>query len=617
MRNCIQRAYSHEILLRILISCLLYMLIVGIIVPVNAEEERSKANLLENNVINTFDLQLKRDIESFDMSVMVSCIQGILNRQGPVLYVLTPDRSFNRPPYDYVEAWVRSDDPTYWWNVFRKEDGWLHGKEEVKISGINELVKFAGNKLKGAVIWDPEVPATLNVATTIAGVEDCAVLSPELADKYLKEWNLPVIQDLRGKFTGRYTGSKKNDAYRWAFRKYYLKGLCSSRYLAWYPDSFVAREKGAWDYAICRDWAVKNRCFVFHMWPWADEPAADEPEQPSGTDYRTLKTILGEVKRQANGKHMTELAGFFAFHDGPMFSNRLVTRHTDGVYTEWETVWQISRYNVYQNTACAIPNQSFHSHYRISELKQNRPAQKAELSNKTYLVILMADYDSTGPVYNVMNKCWDDPARGSLPLAWGVNPNMVDALPDIVSYFYKTATKNDFFVSDASCAGYVNPNRIPKESIPLFTRHNKYYFDLLDMSIAGMVLDFDAPSSRVKDAFMQFAPDGYACITWDQHGTGGKAPEPHVWKNIMPVLEHAGGISSLEAPEAASEALSRSLKQKSQDQPYFHWIRTVWTLPGNIAKTIELLKQKRPELDIEVVDPYTFFELFKKHKSGG
>ena len=56
------------------------------------------------------------------------------------------------------------------------------------------------------------------------------------------------------------------------------------------------------------------------------------------------------------------------------------------------------------------------------------------------------------------------------------------------------------------------------------------------MTIAPMVLDWDQPSPDVKDAFRQFSPDGFATIVMDLHGTGGKLPEPQVWKG-MPVLE--------------------------------------------------------------------------------
>ena len=43
---------------------------------------------------------------------------------------------------------------------------------------LGALVKLAGKRLKGAVIWDPAVPASVNVATTIAGVEDARRAQP-------------------------------------------------------------------------------------------------------------------------------------------------------------------------------------------------------------------------------------------------------------------------------------------------------------------------------------------------------------------------------------------------------------------------------------------------------
>ena len=90
----------------------------------------------------------------------------------------------------------------------------------------------------------PAVPASANVATTIAGVEEGVVLSPELADRYLKQWQLLVLADLRGRFTGAETGSKKNDACRWAIREYLAKGRCSSHLLCLFEDSFSTRSPG-------------------------------------------------------------------------------------------------------------------------------------------------------------------------------------------------------------------------------------------------------------------------------------------------------------------------------------------------------------------------------------
>src|ERR1039458_2577836 len=157
---------------------------------------------------------------SYDEAMAVASLQGIINRTSPELYVLS--RTNTRPQF--------------WLDLLAKDGRWLQGRERKPQPDLSALVKLAGKRLKGAIIWDPAVPASPNVATTLAGVHDVVVLSPELADRYLAKWRLPVLKDLRGMFTGSETGSRKNDAYRWALREYLAKGLCSSRRLCLFED---------------------------------------------------------------------------------------------------------------------------------------------------------------------------------------------------------------------------------------------------------------------------------------------------------------------------------------------------------------------------------------------
>ena len=106
---------------------------------------------------------------------------------------------------------------------------------------------------------------------------------------------------------------------------------------------------------------------------------------------------------------MTELTGFFAF---AKYSN--VPGHAsthDPVPTEWESVWIMSPFNCYQNTISSdCMNQSFHSHAPRKPLKQKREDKPVKLADKTYVAILMADYDSATPLYDFLPELWHDPA---------------------------------------------------------------------------------------------------------------------------------------------------------------------------------------------------------------
>jgi hypothetical protein len=561
--------------------------------PVFATESSRGAEESRGPALYSYTLTHDGSSESYDEAMAVACLQGIINRKSPEVYVLSRKNSR----------------PQYWLEILSKDGRWLQGRQVKPLEGLSSLVKLAGKRLKGAVIWDPSVPASLNVATTIAGIEDGIVLSPGYADRHLKEWQLAVLADLRGRFTGAETGSSKNDAYRWAVREYLARGRCSTHLLCLFEDSFSTRSRGDISYVLTRDWAVKNRAFVLDLSPWGDEKPQDDPGQRLGLDLETYKLILTETLRHSAGKQMTELTGFFAFSKYANMPDHKSAH--EPVPTEWETVWLISPYNCYQNTVSSeCFNQSLHSQAPRQPLKQHRAAKKIPLENKTYICILMADYDSATPLYEFLPNHWHNADRGKLPLAWGLNPNLTETYPDLVAYFYSTASPADTFTADASAAGYMNPNRVRKEYLPLFVEHNRRFFREADMDIAPMVLDWDQPSAEVKDAFRKFAASGFATIVMDLHGTGGKLPEPQVWKG-MPVMELINDTCNFTSAEQTAGAMDHAIKTRGKQEPGFYFFRIVWVNPTNIADTLAALRRKRPDLNLEILDPHTFMALFK------
>jgi hypothetical protein len=543
----------------------------------------------------TYELVTGTDARYFDECMALASLQGLINRHAPTLYVL--NNTFPRP--------------AYWLERFSSDGRWLEGRPTVVLPDLSAVRRLAGARLKGAVVWDPAVPASLNVATTIAGVEDLVVMSPEFAAEFSEPWGLDVVTDLRGKFTGDETGSAKNDAYRWAIREYIQTGRCSSRLLCLYTDSFEAREGGNVAYIVQRDWPVSRRAFVYDLSPWGDEAPGDDPGQALGTDLETYQMMLAATMEQAGGRHMTEVAGFFNFFKYSNMPPRHPSRH-DPVPTEWETVYVISPYNAYQNTATEFCyNQSLHAKMPFTPLKQNRPTTVLPLENKAYVAILMADYDSTYPLYHFMPNFWDEDTRGDLPLNWGINPNLIETYPDVISYFHETKSANDYFVADASAAGYMNPNRVEPRFLPLFIRHNRRFYELTDTTISGMVLDWDQPTPAVKDAFAQFSPDGFATIVMDLHEGKGRHPDPHVWKG-MPVVQLYNNCD-FNSVEQSVNAMSGTLAGKPADRPGVYYFRGVWVPPSRARDIVDGLRERLPEVEIEFVDLYTFFDLFKRH----
>ena len=588
--------------------------------------------LAAEDVIYRYTLDDDGTARSYDESAVVACVQGIVNRDKPVLWVdgkrdrhadVWRDKMTQKGRWLFGKRWVdikslpnkqAMEEYNALLRRLQKEAGKTGARtdwyptpprpvDEDTVDALDVLVRWAGDKIKGAVIWDPKVPATFNAAFTAAGAEDLVVLSPEFAAKYLLSWGLEVRRDLRGRFDGSETGSAKNDVYRWAVREFLDKGRCSRDFLFLNTDSWDQRASGNLTYVLTRDWAVMNRGFVFDLSPWGTEAPGDDPDQPLGCDKATYIQILEAQKRQTGGKQMTELAGFFSFEK---YSDYKGLNSFNPVATEWETVFLVTPYNVFQNTADgACYNKSFHSKFRFKNLKQKADKRpKAALENKTYVCILMADYDSTVPLYQFLPDYWSDERRGEVPLSWGINPNLINTYPDLISYYYETATPNDYFVADATCAGYFNPSRIREEDMPLFVRHNQKYYKALDMDISPMVLDVEEPSPLVKDAFSKFSPRGYgAMVDGHWHGTDARNPAAQVWKG-MPItdLSNTGDAASI----------AGMIRYFKPGEPRFFYLRIVWNWPWQVIERMEEVKKLCPEYDIEIVDPYTFFDLRKQ-----
>ena len=88
----------------------------------------------------------------------ISALQGIVNRDKPRLYI------------EYVEDNGCSID-AYWWNRYRRKGEWLFGRDTLCLKSVEEAVRYFRHLLRGVVAYDPNVPSTSNVASSVAGMD--------------------------------------------------------------------------------------------------------------------------------------------------------------------------------------------------------------------------------------------------------------------------------------------------------------------------------------------------------------------------------------------------------------------------------------------------------------
>ncbi|MDR0700734.1 MAG: discoidin domain-containing protein [Tannerella sp.] len=93
--------------------------------------------------------------------------------------------------------------------------------------------------------------------------------------------------------------------------------------------------------------------------------------------------------------------------------------------------------------------------------------KKPDLENKIYLTVFLSDGDNIQYCQHTMPRLWDSKGRGVIPVNWTVSPGLADLGPQLLNYFYRTATPNDFLASGPSGFGYTL----------LYDAHNRKWFN--------------------------------------------------------------------------------------------------------------------------------------------
>jgi len=158
----------------------------------------------------------------YDYLKMLTALQGLANRDEPQLYLLGSSSGF---------AEQNGFDPDeYWLDDLSTGGRLLDGTTQEVVTDVEDLIDAFSSAVDGVVVWDGAVPATANLASTAAGVENLLPVRYDATagsayDLLVTQLGLPVKLDLTGLFTGSgtvpgsatpSTGSAKNDAYIWA-----------------------------------------------------------------------------------------------------------------------------------------------------------------------------------------------------------------------------------------------------------------------------------------------------------------------------------------------------------------------------------------------------------------
>jgi hypothetical protein len=596
--------------------------------------------------IGLFDLRytLRSDLdapaklkEAWDDVHAAATLQGIVNRASPRLF------------YFFVERSGRCIDE-YWWDKYRAPGRWLAGRETVAYPDIVSLATAYRDEIDGVVVYDPAIPSTSNVASSLAGIENLIAVRYDTDARSLysrlvlngprlsvKRWL--VNRDGTPFFTGRgkipgtgrdSTGSVKCDPYIWFIEHEMKAGRCAPGYGAYYIDQKwreTPRAAPRNHHTLSNhDFFVSRKAFFFDLSPWGDEPATDDPAQSPGTDLAVLKEFLLTAYRQNNGG-ITYIGGF------PAWAYKY-TKHAGGTHDDVPTDWEFSRiisaYNAFKDADAigygALANASFWQHYPLNTNYPQRWVTHEELKKRGYLtgdgkvnfdgrhfiVFYAGDYDAASWVAQTVPTIWDDPNRGRVPTMWCVSPVLEQRVPMALAYQRETASSNDYFAAADNGAGYLLPGMLqaPRDisglpdGLAAWAAHCKPYYDRWGLTITGFIIDGHAPglTGEGLDCYAAFSPNGIVpqkAPLVSMHGT-------------MPVLRSDHDIHSPDSREAAKGVARRVHAREPNIR--FHWFRHILKTPTWQAQVVEALQELDPK--IELIDAPAFFELLRIHYGG-
>jgi hypothetical protein len=493
-------------------------------------------------VVNTTGLQRS------DKFSLVS-LQGIVNRDRASIYLNTDD------PEKPQTAWLRAN----------------LGARNYTYSNLTDLMFLYRDRLNGIVIYAEEFPDTINLATTLSGLNDCLICNRSRAVELGARYDLAVNFDLS---QGRWAGNPPSgNFYIDAFTLYYP--MCNQKTLATI-NPFL------WS---SRDWAISRRLFCFFLNPGP----MTEPGQPEAFEAIMERT-----------PEATTLVGWMRSDLGieENYGMQVISKHGKVLFPCEDS----PNLSILGALTASSPLPSM----------QKRSAGPPVLEDRTYLCFLMSDGDNTDYVTHFMRERWAAPERGALPVGWGLPPALSEAAPTMLEYYYTTATANDSFVAGSSGAAILYPDFYPASRLPVFLNRSRALMDKAGLESVWLINSYAAHEVQYSDRalsdyvdylqptgiFLDYGDVPVARPYWIQNGKVNSgvpvARSVHLWGS------RENAVAKILLDAGAKPA-----------GPYFIFV-TVHTWTMGLSDVVEVVEQLRASPlggTFEVIAPAEFLKL--------
>ncbi len=612
----------------------------------------------KDDAIYVFDLWkfferegIETTAQRVDFAYFITALQGIVNREQPRLYVTASLSLMDIEVQSSTQAKQDIDVTPIdeFWLDYLVSHGDIDAKSIVRTPSLVKILNEFHGAIKGLVVWEMKVPATVNAALTAAGAIDLLPVSNDLGNGRVKKWlinhdfDFPVVLNLCGQFRKNQigksvsimgteivsSGSAKADVYHFIQKAYLDTEKASPFHMVFNPDALMWSEEqkiyGAGRFGHLGDharlqhnglfnadyWISKRGLFV-DLYVWDDLPPSDDLEQPVGADFQAWNDILEASYHKRQGEFGI-IGGFVPWWIKYQDDRR------DNVATEWRFIDLISSYNMGNDADAAfgISNASFFTHMSPvdRDMIPDPPSMSTEeLSGASfdpqavYLTFFMMDYDGSSWLNQAVDAVYNAGGRGRIPLNWAVNPVLNDRVPHAYRYMIENRTELDFFGIEDDGAAYISParldfnhriGRIQKSGIPYYERFAKDYHDRYKISLTAYYI-----TSGYRRAWGEMA----ARLTPEGFGMNRLAPRASVSGTpiVRPESFHVNRVDDL---RAFVHQIYRDGSSSAAAKDRFHSFRCILIPPYAIAEIVDSAELQFPSSKVKVVDAHTFFQM--------
>lgn len=357
---------------------------------------------------------------------LFSSLEGIVNRTQPQIVCVTTANG------EGEFTWVN-----------------LHNLPYTVVNGYNAILQFRTN-VTGLVVTDTNEADTLNLATTMAGVNNELICDPSLVATLTNApYNLPIVDDLRKlAFSNRY------QVYGYLYTNYWPQ--CTHRVIAGLETNVAG---------TLRDYLVAVKSATFWLDPGTSQDAALLGQFVSGMTPAN-GVYVGWWPSEGNG--LTWIANYGI----PVLAS--------------DYFWDAS---VFGGVASPI---------NVPPIPPPPPLQ-----NKVYVSLVFSDGDNIQYMQHAMKINWENSQRGAIPMGWTVSSLAANMDPGMLNYFWSTATSNDCLISGPSGAGYTHMELWNAANLNAYTSISDGYLQHAGLRVITV---WDSVNSTIAQSYAANCP---------------------------------------------------------------------------------------------------------------